>query len=315
MNRRHTVTLVGLLIVFLQVISSSAYAAEPSQPASPAGITLSPTLIDIDLSKEGTKPEFQLTVRNNLPIAQTFDTSSLDINGLNDDNSVAFIEPGQPAPRGIAANLRYTPTNLSLQPNESKTITVTIVDTDKLSPGGHYGAAVIGNQTEVNREDNQVAIRQAVSSLIFITTRTGGVRTVTANAVALPGFGWRLPSSVDVVIENTGNTQTAPVGYGRISRGDAVAGQGILNPARNLILPDQNRIFRINLNQNTGWRLAGTYRFELHYQATPTSSEQVVNRTFLYVNPWFVLAIGAVWAIITITIILTRKIIQKRRQK
>lgn len=271
----------------IAVICVSFGRAEAAQPV----LSVIPSIVQVDLSKAGSKPTYQVVIRNLSDEPVTLTASSLDITGQTSAGDTVFSAPGADTDHDIGSSLSYEPAEFELAAGARQTVQVTINQPELLEPGGHYGAAVFtaGGDTA----GGSIGVRQAVSSLLFLTTQQGGVKRIGQPTFTMPRFTWTVPTSTDVIIPNTGNAQIAPSGSLQLIRHGKVIADGSVNPDSNLILAGQSRLFRVPLRQFEGWQWAGRYQAELRLKATADSPEQLQTREIVYVSPWFIVAVLA----------------------
>ena len=119
-----------------------------------------------------------------------------------------------------------------------QTVTATIDDATKLSPGGHYGRWW-REWCRPASSGNRVSVQQDLSALLFIQTAGQGTRGFELQ----PGLRkWQvvLPQQLPLVFKTTGNhTQVVPRGIVNISRSGQVIMRGQLNNDSAMVLPGQ----------------------------------------------------------------------------
>src|SRR5262249_15818232 len=138
-----------------------------------------------------------------------------------------------------------------LAAGKSVKVPVHIVNANSLAPGGHYAAVIYGVKSANAQSNKTVSVREAVSCLVFVKTYSGGTQKLHVTAFPVSAFTTSLPSNVNVVLANTGNTQAVPRGYAQIiGPGNTIESQGIMNIDSSMILPNSKRLFPITMSSH-----------------------------------------------------------------
>ncbi len=295
--------LILSLFGFLSLLSvvGTVYAVTP-----PKGITVSPTEQQVQLTKNQSTLTFHNNVTNNTLKPIIIQVSALDFTSLNQTGSVSFIDSGQSDfnKHGLANFISIGVNQIALIPHQSQTVPITIYNADQLSPGGHYGAIIYKVIGSNQKGVNNVSISQAVSSLIFLTTSGGGSQTLGIQSLAFDSSFATFPSSVNVVLQNTGNTQTIPRGNLQILNSqNKVVSQSQINTTSNLILPGSSRLFNFPINSIKSHFWPGHYTLKFFYRHDGMVGYFVYQKKFLYIG-WPIITLTTVLLIIMLVLIL-----------
>jgi hypothetical protein len=275
--------LVSLAFFAVAVWALPAAAAQPKN-ISYQGISLSPAIVNLAVDQNLPGTSFQITITNNLSQPVSLAPSSLDFKSLNETGGVAFISGnGQ---YGLANWLELPSQPISLKPKASQTVTIRVDNRSDLSPGGHYAAVLFKDVVSGASGKNTAVFNQAVSTLVFLKKSGGEIYQLQLQP---PNFGasWlHLPRNLDLLIANTGNTQTAPRGevviYG--PRGQEVR-RAVINTDSSLVLPGSTRLFKTRLFKVDHAWLPGTYKAVITYRPADSSVATTSEYTFFYANP------------------------------
>jgi hypothetical protein len=269
-------------ILFATFFGLHAGAAQPN--IAYKGISLSPAIANLAVDQNLATTSFQINVSNNLNQPVTLKVSSLDFKSLNETGGVAFISGS--GKYGLADWLKLPDQPIKLKPKASQVVTVTVDNRTDLSPGGHYAAVLFSNSSDGTGGSNKVAVNQAVSTLVFLKKSGGEIYSL---ELQKPTFGatWlHLPKNLDLLIANTGNTQTAPRGtvviYG--PTGQEVR-RAIINSDSALVLPGSTRLFKTPLFKVDHEILPGYYKAVITYRPADTNIATTLEYHFFYLNP------------------------------
>jgi hypothetical protein len=293
-----------LSICMLKVAS----AATPTN----SGIAVSPAIEQIALGAGQSSASFKVEVINNNSVAVTLQASSEDFTALNTSGSVAFLGNSSSAsPHGLAYWISPIANLITIAPDSSQSVSVSITNTNTLPLGGHYGAVIFKALPSVSSaRGNNLTANEGIATLVFLTTHTGGVQAVTLDTPDVGSVLTTLPSSIDLVLNNTGNTQTAPRGVVTISdRSGKIIARGIINIDSGLVLPDTTRLYDVNLNYLKSSFLPGNYHLNINYEASNNSVLLTYTKSFVYINPLII------WVVAAALVVLIALIIRRLRPK
>jgi hypothetical protein len=260
-----------------------------SQPTN--GLSVSPAVINLQVSPGQDTTTFNETVTNVTNASLAVNLSTKDFGALNANGSIGFYSPNSKNssnPHSLASSIQLPNTEYLIYAHQAQTITITVNDISKLSPGGHYSALIFTPFTAISSPSkNQVSFQPSVASLIFLSTAGGGTQSIKLSGLSMPRFGFNLPTNIYVLLTNTGNTQVIPRGTitlkGPTSK---LAAQTVINSSSGLILPGTSRLFTEALvTKNNLLKLAGFYNVQISYHVDGSSNYQYVTKSYFYLNP------------------------------
>jgi hypothetical protein len=298
--------LVALLLCTLVIQSHPADVSASSIKYK--GITLTPAIVNLDLQPGQSRASFDIEVTNNTNSSQSLAMSSLDFKSLNETGGVAFI--GSKASQvdhkyGLASWLNLGTHNVELAPGQTKTASITVENRSDLSAGGHYAAVLFKstNDGSTGNRANQVAINEVVSTLVFVRKLEGAKYGISLEQLSVPSGWLRMPSSLNVVFKNTGNTQLTPRGILTVSGPlSPEVSRGIINPDSSLVLPESSRLYQTSLIRTGHAWWPGVYHATVQYRYDGTSDVQTATTSFFYASPVFIalllVGIAVIWCAI-----------------
>ena len=280
--------------------------------AAPAvkGITVSPAIIQISLSRNQTAATFAGQVTNNTKSAVVLGISAEDFTSLNQTGGISFLtgKAGSGNPHGLAGSLVIGNPQVALGPGQSQMIPITVQSADKLATGGHYAALTYQLKSVTNPKGNSVAVDQTVSSLIFLTTYGQGTQTTDLTTPVVGSFATALPQNLNIVFGNAGNTQTTPRGLVQIlDPAGNVVSQATINVDSGLILPQSERLFNLALTTQGRPRhpRPGLYTLRVMYRHDGQPTYAVYEQRFLFIN--LPLLVGIIGVLVLVAVLLARK--------
>ena len=249
------------------------------------GLAVTPDISQITLEKDQPSVTYSIRLDNNLTTPITVSVTSLDFKSLNESGGLFFVGTGVTSlehTNSLARWIVLPTTPITLPPESGQLINVTIENRADLSPGGHYAAVVFSVLNKSASGTNNVKLNQQISSLLFVRKGSGQYSVAVSKSTLNNGlFKW--PSSLALTFTNTGNTQTAPVGYVNLN------GQHtLINENSNLVLPGSSRKLVVNLAKGAGF-WPGHYQASVSYRPDATSTFSNYSVSFFYINPWFVI--------------------------
>ena len=226
-------------------------------------ITVSPQLIELDLSKD--LPEAEYTYSNNTKETIELTLSMQDVKELDDRGIPGLIE-GDEAKNykyGLTSWAEFSNKNLVLPPGQSQKVTV-FIDKERLTLGGHYAAVL----AEIKQLDDKKAVRlrAILTSLLFTRTNTGleAEDAEISSFYFLQNF-YNFPKSSSFRFQNNGNVHLAPHGivtiYDPLGR---VVARDIVNEDSLITLPSSHRDYRTKVSQNIKILPPGIYNAKIY---------------------------------------------------
>lgn len=247
-----------LLLIPLLLLGLSSPAIVLAQQ----GITVTPSILRLDLSQDS--PEAEIYYKNTINSQIELSFSAQDFSQLEEGGRVKFLEEKD------AKNYQYSLTSwitfekqsLTLSPSEEGKIKV-FINKDKLTPGGHY--ASIQAQLKQSKEKGQVPVNVILSTLLFVRTSTGNEREEISLQSASPirtflGF----PDSFLIRVQNKGNVELTPHGLIEIKDmfGNIVA-KGVINEGSLIALPESVRRFDVPTTKLNSFIAPGIYKADI----------------------------------------------------
>lgn len=291
---------------------ATTFAQSSSNTIPSGGLRITPAITEIKLQSHEKKLGLQYTLSNLTSTPLTIALGARDFGALSQSGSITlFGNDYNPAtnPHGIQSYVTYTNQNVLVAANSSQQVTVSIKNTDKLAPGGHYGAILFSPQSAFsNTGNNRVNLNTSVAGLVFLTTAQGGTYGISASIAHISPIQFTLPSNAYLVFKNTGNTQTIPQGQLTLyNPRKQVLSTQVVNSASGLVLSGGSRIFQSALPPNATWHtLPGIYHFTLEYKDSQDARFKTIDQSFLYIN-WKVLLLTI--AVLLVLIYVTKRFV------
>jgi len=255
--------LFAYLLIFAFVVSS-ARAQAPQK-----GITVSPSIVHIDL---GTDPsEYELTYVNTTNAEINLLLNVQDFTELEESYKISFLE-GKDASNykySLSSWISFENKTIQLSPNEKKSVKI-FIDKNRITKGGHY-ASILAEivQPEVK---NQINVKAILSSLLFVRASTGKeIEEGRISSFKPLRDGIDYPDSYILRFENNGNVHVIPYGLIQIfdPLGNLVA-KGILNEDSLDALPESIRRYDTKITTYQKVLLPGIYtaKIDIHFGKT-----------------------------------------------
>lgn len=254
------------LFAFLFVLS---FKAPLALAQSQQGITVSPSIAHLDLSKDA--PEYQLTYVNTTKTEINLLLSVQDFSELENSYRVNFLDEND------AKNYKYSLSSwvsfenktIQLVPNEKKSVKI-FIDKDRITKGGHY-ASILAEIVQPNT-NKKVNIRAVLSSLLFVRASTGKeIEEGKINSFTPLRDGIDYPEKYILRFENSGNVHVVPYGLIEVydPLGNLVA-KGIFNEGSLDALPESIRRYDTKVINYQKMLLPGVYtaKIDLHFGKT-----------------------------------------------
>jgi len=281
------------IIMSLYSITGTAQAAQAQGNNT---LRVSPALSNVQLTPGETSTTVAVMVSNLTTAPLVVGMSARDF-GASPTNAstVNFYGTGyNPAtnPHGLQNSVSFASPSVTIGPNSSEKVMITLNNIAHLAPGGHYGAILFSPESLAASSGGvKVAIRSAVASLLFLNTATGGTQALGLLPLSVGTLHFSLPSTSNIVLKNDGNTQSAPIGqlslYGPSG---SLVSTTVLNPGSGLVLPGSSTLFTVMLPLlHTRFARPGKYRLELQYRDSAQANFTVVNKEFFLINLWVII--------------------------
>lgn len=248
--------------ICLFVYSPNAFAQSPT----PGTISVSPSIIQIDLATDA--PQAEITYTNNTQSTVELQLSASDFTELENGYKLSFLQ-GNDAKNyryALSSWITFDQTDITLSPRESKIVKV-FIEKDHLTTGGHYGA-ILAEWVQKEHEGN-VHVKAILSSLLFVRTAHGNEREEASIDLFTPlQKFFFFPDEYVIKFKNSGNVELTPHGLIELNdfRGVTVA-HGIFNDGSLITLPESIRRYTTPLTLDKTILLPGFYHANLwvHY--------------------------------------------------
>lgn len=239
-----------------------------AQESTAKGVTVSPSFKELIIGPGLVEAKTSITVRNDTGKDLTGRIRLVDFDALGEFGGITFTEDGTMATQYGLAKWMSLPDGDTVQLPNGKNVEVpiTIRNDDGLTPGGHYGAAIVTVSGDQNLSSDKLVFKQELASLFFVKKTGGetyGLELESFNAENLPS----ITSDITMKFKSTGNVHVVPRGYIEVTdpRGIVVS-KGIINPESTLALPGKSRQFKTTMQQIAKPRLWGTYTINVYYR-------------------------------------------------
>ena len=291
---------------FCGVVMSGCVSAQAASITS--GMTISPAIEQISLNRNQTASTYATHVTNNTTSPVVVSISAEGFTALNQTGSISFYNSkalNVNDPHGLLNYLHIANPKVIVQPGQTQTVPITIVNANKLTAGGHYAALLFSVVHLPSPKGNQVTINQVVSSLVFLSTYGKGTQSIALTTPVISSVVTSFPNVINMVFANTGNTQTTPRGYVQIldSRSKLIS-QEQINTDSSLILPQSKRLFTLSLVQAKKHLGPGIYYLKIYYQHDGQATYTTYEQRFYFVNRWVIVA--AIVAVLFVLVLAAR---------
>jgi len=266
-----------LALLSLATIASSLASVVS---VSAAGVTLLPSYKYIDVIPGKKAQNVPISIQNNTELELTFSVEIADFGALDDNGGPAIYRGNARPEYGLKNFASLNKADLVVPAGKAKSVSVSILNTDAMKPGGHYGAVLFTLQSKENT--GKVKVEQVISSLLFITKKGGDEAKLTINTTKVSTSAVTLPKHIETIIQNKGNVHAVP--EGTVSITDPI-GKTVysttLNKERGPVLPGTIRKFTYQ-PPNTFLYIPGIYQLHIESNSgTYTEKFMILPTVFL----------------------------------
>ncbi len=290
---RRVCLLTAALCCLLPAVIAGAKSQAPSTQPQPQGITVSPAIEQLTLHQNQSVATFPTTVTNHTGSTVLITVKARDFTASSDGKRLTFIGNTESSskPHGLSNSLKMSPSQATLAPGANQKVLVAVSNATNLAPGGHYAALIYMARGVNQKQKNTVAIREAVSCLVFVNTYGGGTQTTTLSVPSMSGLVTSLPKNINVVLTNSGNTPTVPRGYVQIINSKSMLlAQNQLNVDSSMILPGSTRLFPISLVTVGDHAWYGVYHLKIFYRHDGQKNFNVYDKKLLLVSAQLIIS-------------------------
>jgi hypothetical protein len=275
---------LSLALSLIVLLTSLGLPSEMAQAASPPEVSLAPATNEVALRPGQAESTFAVTIANQSRSMQSFRLGIADFGTLDESGGVTFIGPSAALnyKYGLAGWVTMDRDSVSVAPSGHESVSITVHNADKLTPGGHYGAVLVN---QIGTAVGNVQLRPILSSLIFVTKMGGEHYDLGLDAIRLRANWLQLPGSVQLRFHNIGNVHAVPRGIVSVidPRGREIE-RGIINQASAITLPESFRLYAVGLNQIGLARWPGRYSVKVQYRYDGYGSFATKTTSFYFVN-------------------------------
>jgi len=229
--------------------------------ATSGGISMSPPFVDIVIEKTDKQKTFELVVGNNSGVIQSINLSVVDFGSLDESGGVAFL-----GSKTLASWMNLEKDWVTVEPQKTEKVKVTILNKESLTAGGHYGAILGTLKNEDKVDKDVIGLNQAIATLVYIQKKDGEIKSLLLNKTDFRKSWWKIPDNFQVRFENKGNVHLVPRGKIEISGYGRVWVKGIINEDSGKILPNSFRTINVPIINNKLWIWPGNYQIKIDYR-------------------------------------------------
>lgn len=256
------INLLICLFVYLFFFASNTNAQTPP----PKGITVIPSIANIDLSTD--PAEYEIKYINNTDSDINLLLSAQDFTELEDGYRISFLE-GKDAKNykySLSSWISFENKNIQLEPNEEKSVKI-FIDKNRITKGGHY-ASILARVDQSNSK-KAININPVISSLLFVRAATGNeIESAKISSAKFDRSFLGFPYNLALRFQNNGNVFLVPYGtleiYDPLGRkvANSVINEGSLNT-----LPESIRRYDVKVSSDSKFLMPGLYtaKIKLNY--------------------------------------------------
>jgi hypothetical protein len=194
----------------------------------------------------------------------------------------------------LAESLRISETDISIASQGTKQVTVTVQNSPKLSPGGHYAILMF---TVLASGNEKLGLQSALSVTVFVVKRDGLKTGITMDVLRFPHGLFSLPSKSTVSITNTGNVHVVPRAAITLERNNELVAKAIVNEASSPLLPGKKASYSVKFTKLKNIYLPSRLKVRAVYRVDQSGEVQERTSSFWYIPPMWpfivlVLSIG-----------------------
>jgi len=246
------------------------------------GITISPSLKELIIGSGLLEAKTIVEVRNDTSQDLMAQIRLVDFEALDEFGGVSFSQIDSPLAEYSLAKWMSLPegNTVKLPKNQTIKIPIAIRNDSELSPGGHYGAAIVSVSSDQSGASAGVNFKQELASLLFVKKTGGetyGIQLESIKPENLPS----IPETINLSFKGTGNVHVVPRGYIEITdpKGNLVA-KGIINPESTLVMPGRTRQFTTIIQTVAEAKVKGEYKITAFYRYDGIEEFQSQTLTF-----------------------------------
>jgi hypothetical protein len=259
---------------------------------SPAetGFVVSPAYQNVTIGAQQAKAHYEVTLANSTGSDQAFKLSTVDFGSLNDSGGVAFLGSSTSSfakKYGLSNWMQLDADTVAVPAGKDVQIGVSIINSDTLISGGHYGAILATAQTAPSDKALQprVGVFEVLSSLLLLIKQGGAPPSLIATGQTANGGWWHMPSSITDRFQNPGDVHVTPRGVIEVmDPWGRVVDRGSINVDSGIILPQMYRKYVTRLYVMAKAWVPGSYTVKLTYRYDGTTDTKVFTSSYLYLG-------------------------------
>jgi len=309
------------VLFFVATVSFASFNNVGAQQSTGNGLQITPTRTELQINP-GEVKTFSITVKNvtQASVRAKVSLHDFESDGLSGDPKIIVDPQQERSPSSLEPFMKGLE-DISLNPGESKVVTLTLDAPADAAPGAYYGAVrftATPDFEEQSSDDRQVTLTASVASLILvevsgditkqIQVRSTKVERQTKEGFKAGSFFMQPPSHLAVEIKNNGNSFSKPFGRVSIMKGskEVYAYEINAKDPRGNILPKSVRIFRDEIKNVNSF---GRYTANISVSHGDGGEILTQSVSFWYVPAWVI----AVIVILLVAIVVGGYFIYKKK--
>lgn len=256
---------LGIMLLFAFLPLSRCLADVES------GFSVTPFYSAVTVNAKEQEKAIMVAFTNRSDVAASFRLSAADFGQLDESGGISFfnLPTDYTQKYGLASWIQLDRDVLSLNPGETQSVEVTVVNRETLSTGGHYGAVIARMEEAVSTQGTGpiVALNPSFSSLIFLKKEGGEKDGLVLDGYEIRKRGSGEVESIKARFQNTGNTHVIPRGIVRfLDPLGRVISRGVINRESAFAMPETFRSFAISMEEYEDAFLPGNYTVAIKYR-------------------------------------------------
>lgn len=281
--------ILPIIIFLILLVSPLSHTNALKKPTS--GISVSPAILKLSIQPNQDTLPFTMQITNTYNYPVEVKLGTIDFTYLSSNGGLSFLKNEtnlNPNYHGLATSIKSQVSSVELLPNQNQIILFSIVDATQLAIGGHYGAVTFSVSPKSVFKKNNVSIVQTVVSLVFTSSYGQGTQTTNLFTPIVGSLRFSMPTNLNLVITNNGNTQTVPLGVIQVYKGSKIISQAQLNTNDSFILPASNRLFNIDLPNLKSPLLPHSYKLVVQYKHVGVNKIKTYSQNFTVIPTFYI---------------------------
>lgn len=302
---RTSVLSASFLLIFFTIFAHSTHAQSKST------MTLSPAFLDIQKDKLA-DGGYSITFENGENVALTVTTSFIPFTQSGQSDGTLQFLPDQPST--LANYLVPSSSQFEVAPKSKTSIQLLPTEFMDTLKGDYYEAMMFRAEPSDQSEtfSRGTSISSSLALLLFVRTdpRASAQYTLGTQALGVSSIALRTPRTVQLELENRGNTYGIP--RGEVTVRDAFGGvvsRGSINEDSVRILPSSRKTIEVTLAQTgpSAPAVLGSLDVVVRDDRAP-SGVRLFRQTILVLDPLFIAGFcGGMFAVVMVFTILRKR--------